>query len=39
MGCRARAYAASGDYLAEEPFCVYEPKSPKLRAQVTKGNN
>ncbi len=25
MGCRARAYAASGDYLAEEPFCVYEP--------------
>jgi radical SAM additional 4Fe4S-binding domain len=27
MGCRARAYAASGNYLAEEPFCVYEPKS------------
>jgi len=26
MGCRARAYAASGDYLAEEPFCVYEPR-------------
>ena len=25
MGCRARAFAASGDYLAEEPFCVYEP--------------
>jgi radical SAM protein with 4Fe4S-binding SPASM domain len=25
MGCRARAYAATGDYLAEEPFCVYEP--------------
>ena len=25
MGCRARAYAASGDFLAEEPFCVYEP--------------
>jgi radical SAM protein with 4Fe4S-binding SPASM domain len=39
MGCRARAYAATGDYLAEEPFCVYEPKSPQLRAQVTKGNN
>jgi AdoMet-dependent heme synthase len=34
MGCRARAYAASGDYLAEEPFCVYEPKSPQLRAKV-----
>jgi radical SAM protein with 4Fe4S-binding SPASM domain len=25
MGCRARAYAASGDFLAEEPFCVYQP--------------
>lgn len=25
MGCRARAYAASGDFLSEEPFCVYEP--------------
>jgi radical SAM protein with 4Fe4S-binding SPASM domain len=27
MGCRARAYAATGNYLAEEPFCVYEPKA------------
>ncbi len=27
MGCRARAYAASGDYMAEEPFCVYQPKT------------
>jgi AdoMet-dependent heme synthase len=27
-GCRARAFAATGDYLAEEPFCVYEPKAP-----------
>lgn len=25
-GCRARAYEATGDYLAEEPLCVYEPK-------------
>jgi AdoMet-dependent heme synthase len=25
MGCRARAYAASGNYLGEEPFCVYQP--------------
>ncbi len=24
-GCRARAYAVSGDYLAEEPFCSYIP--------------
>jgi AdoMet-dependent heme synthase len=27
MGCRARAYAATGNYLDEEPFCVYEPKT------------
>jgi radical SAM protein with 4Fe4S-binding SPASM domain len=26
MGCRARAYAATGDYMDEEPFCVYEPR-------------
>ncbi|MDP8255789.1 MAG: heme b synthase [Candidatus Alcyoniella australis] len=25
-GCRARAFAATGDYFAEEPYCVYEPK-------------
>jgi len=25
-GCRARAYALSGDYLAEEPYCVYQPR-------------
>jgi heme b synthase len=24
-GCRARAFAVTGDYLQEEPFCVYEP--------------
>jgi len=24
-GCRARAYSVSGNYLAEEPYCVYEP--------------
>ncbi len=24
-GCRARAYAVSGDYLEEEPFCNYVP--------------
>ncbi len=24
-GCRARAYEVTGDYLAEEPYCVYEP--------------
>jgi len=25
-GCRARAYALTGDYLAEEPFCVHPPR-------------
>lgn len=25
MGCRARAFAATGNYLDEEPFCVYQP--------------
>lgn len=24
-GCRARAYGVVGDYLAEEPFCAYDP--------------
>ncbi|HUU58163.1 MAG TPA: SPASM domain-containing protein, partial [Phycisphaerae bacterium] len=24
-GCRARAYAMTGDALAEEPFCIYQP--------------
>ena len=26
MGCRARAFAVSGDYMDEEPFCVYQPR-------------
>lgn len=28
LGCRARAFASTGDYLAEEPFCAYEPRRP-----------
>jgi len=24
-GCRARAYEATGDYMAEEPLCSYQP--------------
>jgi radical SAM protein with 4Fe4S-binding SPASM domain len=35
MGCRARAYAATGDYLDEEPFCVYQPHSEALKARKT----
>ncbi len=26
-GCRARAFEATGDYLAEEPLCLYSPKA------------
>jgi len=26
-GCRARAYEATGNYLAEEPLCSYQPAS------------
>ncbi len=29
-GCRARAYALTGNYLAEEPFCAYSPESKTL---------
>lgn len=25
-GCRARAYTKTGDYLEEEPYCIYVPK-------------
>jgi radical SAM protein with 4Fe4S-binding SPASM domain len=34
MGCRARAYAATGDFMASEPFCVYEPKNFKAEVKV-----
>lgn len=31
-GCRARAYYQSGgDYMAEEPYCVYEPPGYQVR--------
>lgn len=30
-GCRARAYAVTGDYLAQEPYCSYVPA--RIRAQ------
>ncbi|HST12362.1 MAG TPA: radical SAM protein [Terriglobales bacterium] len=33
MGCRARAYAATGDFMDEEPFCVYEPRSKTLSTE------
>jgi radical SAM protein with 4Fe4S-binding SPASM domain len=26
-GCRARAFEATGDFLSEEPLCLYQPRS------------
>jgi MoaA/NifB/PqqE/SkfB family radical SAM enzyme len=33
MGCRARAFAATGDYMDEEPFCIYQPKTANPRSE------
>jgi AdoMet-dependent heme synthase len=30
-GCRARAYAITGDYMDQEPFCDYVPIKTKLK--------
>lgn len=29
-GCRARAYYDTGNYMAAEPYCVYQPKNLKI---------
>jgi heme b synthase len=35
-GCRARAYAATGSYLAEEPYCVHQPGDiPRTGAEIS----
>jgi radical SAM protein with 4Fe4S-binding SPASM domain len=33
MGCRARAFAATGNYLDEEPFCVYQPHTKAVNKE------
>lgn len=33
-GCRARAYAVTGNYLSEEPFCSFEPKGHAAMQEV-----
>jgi radical SAM protein with 4Fe4S-binding SPASM domain len=33
-GCRARAYALTGDYLAEDPCCIYEPAGAPVIERV-----
>ena len=25
-GCRARSYSLTGDYMAEEPYCIHQPR-------------
>lgn len=35
-GCRARAFAFTGDYLDEEPFCTYEPSDAAKKAHLIK---
>ncbi len=33
-GCRCRAYAAHGDYLQEDPACVYQPTGQPLQIRA-----
>ena len=33
-GCRARAYEATGDYLAEEPLCLYQPHMDSIDKKI-----
>ena len=34
LGCRARAFGATGNYLGEEPFCIYQPRHGQARGLV-----
>jgi len=34
-GCRARAYEATGDYLKEEPYCIYQPSLAHAKQKIT----
>jgi len=36
-GCRARALSVTGDYLAEEPYCVYVPRKRGTSSEVADG--
>jgi heme b synthase len=35
-GCRARAFAFTGDYMDEEPFCTYQPSEAAKKARDDK---
>jgi radical SAM protein with 4Fe4S-binding SPASM domain len=39
MGCRARAFAATGNHLDEEPFCVYQPGAANLKPNLRENSN
>ena len=34
LGCRARAYGMTNNYLAEEPFCIYQPRTQQADATL-----
>jgi radical SAM protein with 4Fe4S-binding SPASM domain len=34
MGCRARAFGVTGNYMAEEPFCIYQPRQNRSGSPV-----
>ncbi len=36
-GSRARAYAVTGDFMAEEPCCAYEPRARPLGERPAAG--
>lgn len=38
-GCRARAYAQTGDFLQEEPLCVYKPQEWPARGLDNRGTS
>ncbi len=38
-GCRARADAVYGDYMAEEPFCNYVPPRTQKRMEKEAAEN
>jgi heme b synthase len=37
-GCRARAYESTGDYMAQEPYCIYEPLATRSGARKGQGS-
>jgi len=37
-GCRARAFESTGDFLAEEPLCAYQPSKKAVHEQDRQGN-